>query len=73
MRNKRITVKKYGKPVAEFYVTAQELKLADRLGLPRSTYILMKAKLAVPPEKTEMLTDEELTYLLDGPETTPHD
>ena len=67
MRNKRITVKKYGKPVAEFYVTAQELKLADRLGIPRRTYILMKAKLAVPP------TDEELTYLLDEPEITPHD
>jgi hypothetical protein len=67
VRNKRITVKKYGKPVAEFYVTAQELKLADRLGLPRSTYILMKAKLAAPP------TDEELKYLLDGPEITPHD
>ena len=67
MRNKRITVKKYGKPVAEFYVTAQELKLADRLGIPKSVYIMMKAKLAVPP------TDEELTYPLDGPETTPHD
>ena len=42
---KRITVRKYGKVLYEFLVTKKELKLAAKLGVSPTSYIIAKAKL----------------------------
>ena len=42
---KRITVRQYGKVLYEFFVTKKELKLAAKLGVSPTNYIIAKAKL----------------------------
>jgi hypothetical protein len=42
---KRITVRQYGKVLYEFLVTKKELKLAAKLGVSPTSYIIAKAKL----------------------------
>lgn len=42
---KRITVRKYGKVLYEFLVTKKELKLAAKLGISPTSYIIAKAEL----------------------------
>ena len=42
---KRITVKQYGKVLYEFLVTKKELKMAAKLGVSPTSYIIAKAKL----------------------------
>ena len=42
---KRISVKKNGKLLHEFIVTKKELKVAEKLGISRDSYITAKAKI----------------------------
>lgn len=65
MRNKKITVKKHGRPFTEFFVSKKELKLADKLGVPTHAYILAKTQM-LAAEKLETLAEEETKHLLNG-------